>query len=82
MRLTLTKHFHRQYRKLPVDAQIEVRHALNKLRDGHGRRKKILSKPGIYECRVTQDLRLLWKIVKIHGDKRIQVRAVVTHDAM
>ena len=79
MRLTLTTHFRRQWSRLPAPAQAKVARALQKLHDGRGRRKGISSKVGVFEMRVTGDLRLLWQYA---GAGQIQVHAVVGHDGI
>lgn len=79
MRLTLSTRFRRQWSRLPAPAQAKVAQALEKLRDGRGKRKGISSQPGLFELRVSGDLRLLWEYA---GRDTIEVRSVVGHDGI
>lgn len=79
MQLTLSPRFRRQWSRLPAPAQAQVAKALEKLHDGRGWRKGITSQPGLFELRVSRDLRLLWEYAE---QGTIEVAGVVDHDGL
>ncbi|MBX5466884.1 MAG: hypothetical protein K6U14_05240 [Firmicutes bacterium] len=75
--LELTPRFRRQWSRLPPEAQVAVARALAKLGQGTGRRKALARFAGLFELRVTDDLRLTWSW-GVAG--RVVVRSVGRHD--